>query len=100
MDSRDPDNGFSFNDLSADLAGVAFAVKLLDTPKQLGRVAESFAVADYTIEPAYKPEGLPAKEFAKMYGSVSDERFLAKVEEIRTKLRERPGFAKPKGAKP
>ena len=100
MDSRDPDNGFSFNDLSADLAGVAFAVKLLDTPKQLGRVAESFAVADYTIEPAYKPEGLPAKEFAKMYGSVSDERFLAKVEEIRTKLRERPGFMKPKEEKP
>jgi hypothetical protein len=100
MDSRDPDNGFSFNDLSADLAGVAFATKLLDAPKQLGRVAESFQVADYTIEPAYKPEGLPAKEFAKMYGSVSDERFLAKVEEIRKKLRERPGFAKPKEDRP
>jgi hypothetical protein len=100
MDARDPSNGFSFNDLSADLAGVAFATKLLETPKQLGRVAESFKVADYTIEPAYKPEGLPAKEFAKMYGSTSDERFLARVEEIRKKLQERPGFAKPKEDKP
>jgi hypothetical protein len=100
LDSRDPNNGFSFNDLSADLAGVAFATKLLDAPKQLAAVAEGFRVADYTIEPAYKPEGLPAKEFAKTYGSVSDERFLAKVDEIRKKLRERPGFAKPKEDKP
>ena len=37
LDARDGGSGFSFNDLSADLAGVAFAQQLLRTPKQLGR---------------------------------------------------------------
>lgn len=93
LDSRDPNNGFSFNDLSADIAGVAFAGKLLKEPKLLDGVAESFKVADYTIKPAYEPEGLPAKEFAKMYGSVTDERFLEKKKEIWTKVLKQPGFA-------
>jgi hypothetical protein len=93
LDSRDPNNGFSFNDLSADIAGVAFASKLLKEPNLLGGVAESFKVADYTIKPAYEPEGLPAKEFAKMYGSVSDERFLEKKKEIWAKVLKQPGFA-------
>jgi hypothetical protein len=101
LDSRDPNNGFSFNDLSADIAGVAFACRVLKEPKLLGHVAESFKVADYTIAPKYEPEGLPAKEFAKMYGSVSDERFLEKKKEIWTKVLKQPGFAPaPKEEKP
>jgi hypothetical protein len=96
LDARDPNNGFSFNDLSADIAGVAFASKLLKEPKMLDRVAESFKVADYTIKPMYEPEGLPAKEFAKMFGGVSDERFLDKKKEIWKKVLDQPGFAVPK----
>jgi hypothetical protein len=100
LDARDPSNGFSFNDLSADLAGVAFAKQMLQTPKKLDQVAESFKVADYTIAPTYQPEGLPAKEFAKMFGSVSDERFLSRVEEIRKKLAQQPGLKTTPAEKP
>lgn len=96
LDARDPNNGFSFNDLSADIAGVAFASKLLKEPKFLDLVAESFKVADYTIKPMYEPEGLPAKEFVKIYGGVSDERFLEKKKEIWKKVLDQPGFAAPK----
>ena len=100
LDSRDPNNGFSFNDLSADIAGVAFAARLLKEPKRLEGVAESFKVADYTITPQYEPEGLPSKEFAKLYGSVSDERFLKRKQEIWDKVLKQPGFAQGKEEKP
>ena len=92
LDSRDGGSGFSFNDLSADLAGVAFAKQLLQRPQQLRRIPETFKVADYTIAPMYEPEGLPAKDFAKLYGSISDERFLSRVSEIRKKLAMQPGL--------
>jgi hypothetical protein len=100
LDSRDPNNGFSFNDLSADFAGVAFAAQLLKEPANLGRAARSFKVSDYTIVPEYRPEGLPAKDFADKYGSVTDERFLEKKQEIWKKVLKQPGFNAPKDEKP
>ena len=100
LDARDPKNGFSFNDLSADIAGIAFASQPLKEPERLGRIAESFKVADYSIAPKYEPEGLPAKEFAKLYGSVSDERFLKKKQEIWDQVLKQPGFAPLKKEKP
>jgi hypothetical protein len=86
------DSGFSFADLSADLAGIAFAQRVLDTPEQLARVEKAFTVADYALSPKGLPEGLSEKEFARQYGSVSDKRFLTPFEDLRRRVRALPGY--------
>ena len=72
--------GFSFADLLADLAGIRFAGWLLekDSAARLKRVAEGFRGDDFLPDPSREPEGLQEGEFARRYGSVDDERFLAK----------------------
>jgi hypothetical protein len=91
LDSR-TDSGFSFADLSADLAGVTFAQRLFDEPARLARVAKGFTVADYLIPPKGLPEDLSQKEFARRYGSLIDERFLKLYEEIRQRVQALPGY--------
>lgn len=95
LDARDGGSGFSFVDLSADLAGVTFAKRILADPKMLTQVEKSFAVADYTLSPKGLVEGLTQEEFAKDYGSVADKRFLTKFEALRKEVLALPGF-KPK----
>ncbi len=68
-------SGFSFADLSADFAGIAFARRLLDRPGRLADIEKSFRLADYALSPRGLPEGLTAAEFVKQYGSLKDERF-------------------------
>jgi hypothetical protein len=92
LDARPGGSGFSFADLSADYAGVAFAQELLKEGRTLAEVARSFAVADFASPPAGLPEGLSEKEFARQYGSVRDERFRRKQEEIRKLIRALPGY--------
>ena len=50
LDSRGG-SGFSFADLSADFAGIAFARRLLDKPERLADVEKNFRIGDYTISP-------------------------------------------------
>jgi hypothetical protein len=73
-------SGFSFADLLADLAGIRFAGWLLekDGAARLARVAAGFVGDDFLPDPSREPEGLGEKEFAERYGSIADERFLAK----------------------
>ena len=72
--------GFSFADLLADLAGIRFAGWLLerDSAARLKRVAEGFAGEEFLPDPSKEPEGLKAAEFRERFGSVTDERFIAK----------------------
>jgi uncharacterized protein YfiM (DUF2279 family) len=91
MDSRGG-SGFSFADLSADFAGIAFARRLLDKPALLADVEKSFRVGDFAISPRGLPEGLSAAEFAKKYGSLKDHRYLRVQEDIRKRIAALPGY--------
>jgi hypothetical protein len=92
LDAQDGGSGFSFCDLSADLAGVSFAKQVLAAPKSLAKVEKMFVVADYTLSPKGLVEGLTQEEFAKEYGSISDKRFLTKFEALRADVLALPGF--------
>jgi hypothetical protein len=92
LDARPGGSGFSFADLSADLAGVTFAKRIIADPKLLEMVEKSFVVADYTLSPKGLVEGLTEEEFAKQYGSVTDKRFLSRFEELRADVLALPGF--------
>ncbi|MHB1424727.1 MAG: hypothetical protein ACYC3I_16275 [Gemmataceae bacterium] len=91
LDSRGG-SGFSFADLSADFAGVAFARRLLDKPARLAEIEKGFRIDDYAISPRGLPEGLTAEEFAKKYGSLKDERYTRLEKDIRKRIDELPGF--------
>jgi hypothetical protein len=75
LDSRPGGSGFSFDDLCADFAGIAFAKMIQDNPKTLTGLAREFRVPDYLPDPKDLPTGLSREEFGKRYGSVTDERF-------------------------
>jgi hypothetical protein len=92
LDARPGGSGFSFADLSADLAGVTFAKGIIADPKLLAKVEKSFVVADYALSPKGLVEGLTEEEFAKQYGGVTDKRFLSRLEELRADVLALPGF--------
>jgi hypothetical protein len=85
-------SGFSFADLGADLAGIAFARDVKEGAIPLGQLAERFRVADYVPDPAGLKEGLSAKEFLREYGSPSDERFREARAALLGKIRALPGY--------
>jgi hypothetical protein len=85
-------SGFSFADLGADLAGIAFAGGVKSGTIPLGQLAERFRVIDYAPDPAGLKEGLSAKEFLRDYSSPSDERFREAREALLAKIRALPGY--------
>jgi hypothetical protein len=89
-------SGFSFADLSADFAGIAFARRLLKKPARLADVDKGFRVGDYALSPRGLPEGLNAEQFEKQYGSLKDERFSRLCADLRKRLEELPGYRKDK----
>jgi hypothetical protein len=95
LDSRGG-SGFSFADLSADFAGIAFARRVLDKPSLLADIEKSFRIGDYAISPRGLPEGLTAAEFAKKYGSLKDDRYLRLQEDIRMRIDSLPGYRQKK----
>jgi hypothetical protein len=92
LDSRKGGSGFSFCDLSADLAGVTFARQIVAAPKRLAGVQKSFVVADFTLSPKGLQDDLSAEDFAKEYGGVTDKRFLTKLEALRADVLALPGY--------
>lgn len=86
-------SGFSFADLSADMAGVGFAqlLRRSDTDS-LTKLSKRFRVADYLPKPDDLPEGLSAAEFKRDYGSVSDRRFLTARDAIVNSIRALPAY--------
>lgn len=89
-------NGFSFRDLAADLAGVAFAGRVLDKKLPLAVIATSFSVENYVPAVQDLPEGIVFKRFGETYGSAGDVRFQRRKEAIRQRILALPGY---KGAK-
>jgi hypothetical protein len=86
------DSGFSFADLAADYAGVAFARHLTADPKRLAAVADGFAVSDHAPRPTGLPDGLPKARFERDYGSTADPRFKKLEAEIRRRVRDLPAY--------
>lgn len=91
LDSRGG-SGFSFADLSADFAGIAFARHLLAKPERLAGIEKSFRINDYAISSLGLTEGLTAAQFEKQYGSLKDERYLRVQEDIRKRIAALPGY--------
>lgn len=92
LDMKPGGSGFSFADLSADYAGVAFAVALRDGSLTLDRLAGQFRGDDFLPDPSGLREGLSSKQFEQMYGSTSDDRFRTATERIRDRIRQLPGY--------
>lgn len=87
----DRPSGFSFADLAADMAGVAFANKLLKEPGRLGRLRESFKTDDYVPMLTGLREGLSVKRFQEDFGTATDPRFTKTVDDIRARIAALPG---------
>lgn len=87
--------GFSFIDLQADLAGVAFARHVQQGRPSLETLAASFALTDFVPPPHGLQEGLAWQAFTAAYGSVQDDRFLHEVARIRERILGLPGYPKP-----
>ncbi len=86
--------GFSFIDLQADLAGVAFARHVQQGHPSLETLATSFALTDFLPPINGLQEGLTWQAFTAAYGSVQDDRFLHEVARIRERILGLPGYPK------
>ncbi|MDZ4783665.1 MAG: hypothetical protein SGJ19_25740 [Planctomycetia bacterium] len=88
-------SGFSFADLSADLAGVEFARKLAADPKLLGEFAKTLKLADYAPASDGLPEGLDTSRFVTEFGSPADARYQAVKSDILGRIKALPGHVTP-----
>ncbi len=88
------ESGFSFVDLSADMAGVAFATHVRDGKIPLDNLADSFKIRDFMPDIKDLPEGISWKNFAKDYGSLSDNRYQKIRVEIQKRILELPCYKK------
>jgi hypothetical protein len=82
------DSGFSFADLAADDAGIAFASHLLAQPRRLAEVAESFRGESFLPALGDLEEGLSMKALTKKYGEPGGEQFRAACRTIRLRMNE------------
>jgi hypothetical protein len=87
-------SGFSFADLAADLSGIEFATVMAKEPKRIAPFAQGFTVADHMPEVKSLPEGLSEARFKKDYGGSEDIRFKKAMDEVRTAVKELPGYKK------
>ena len=85
-------SGFSFIDLSADMAGVSFATHVRDAKIPFAKLADSFAVDDYLPHAGELPEGISWSDFLRKYGSAQDERFHRQQAAIRKRILALPGY--------
>jgi hypothetical protein len=92
LDAQPGGSGFSFADLAADFAGIAFAERIIKEPARLKSLAEGVKLADFALPPKGLAEGLSAEDFEKRYGGVRDRRFTEACDDLKRRLRERPGF--------
>jgi hypothetical protein len=90
LDMRPGGSGFSFDDLCADFAGIAFAQLVQDDAKALEEVARNFCVLNYLPDPKDLPTGLSREAFFKRFGSTADPRFRDMQAEIWKRVRELP----------
>jgi len=79
-------SGFSFVDLSADVAGVTFATHVRDTKIPLASLAKSFTVEGFLPEISGLPEGISWDDFLKHFTSAQDNKFLRQQAVLRQRV--------------
>jgi hypothetical protein len=85
-------SGFSFADLAANLAGIAFAREVRRDPRAVARASVTFEVEEFVPDLAGLAEGLSKERFEADYGSETDPRFRKALDEVRKRVRELPGY--------
>ncbi len=85
-------SGFSFADLTADMAGATFASALLQEEITLSGIASDFSVADFLPDPEGLEEGIPWKELQERYGSAQDDRFHREQAALLKKIQALGGY--------
>jgi hypothetical protein len=88
------ESGFSFADLTADFAGVAFAKAVKADRDLIAKCRDGFKVEDYVPTVTDLREGLTAKQFAADYGGLDDPRFQKATADAHKRVAEMPGFKK------
>ena len=73
--------------LAAEFAGIAYARTAQSDPEMLRDAIQKFTAAEYLPPMAGLRNGLSAEKFAELYGDSTDERFVAVLVEIRTRLK-------------
>jgi hypothetical protein len=90
LDALTGGSGFSFGDLSADRAGVRFAVAATQTPTAAiamrERVRSSFRVDDFFPAVSDFPENLSVEQFRRAFGGVGATRYRTEVARIERRL--------------
>jgi hypothetical protein len=87
-------SGFSFVDLSADMAGITFASQVRDGKIPLNKLADSFNIRDFMPDIKDLNEGISWKDFIEDYGSLSDNRYQKIHGEIQKRIQSLPGYRK------
>ncbi|MBU4400767.1 MAG: hypothetical protein KKE86_15730 [Planctomycetes bacterium] len=85
-------SGFSFADLSADLAGVVFAVAVGKGKIPLSRLEDSFSVGDFLPEVGGLKEGIGWNEFVGSYGYPPDARLSRQRAPLLKRILALPGY--------
>jgi hypothetical protein len=86
------DSGFSFTDLAADYAGVAFAEAVQSGRISMSEVAENFTLRAYVPPLSGYEEGIPFPRMIREYGGFFGERTRAITREIEAAIRSLPAY--------
>jgi hypothetical protein len=87
-------SGFSFVDLSADMAGVTLAREVINGNITLKKIAASFRIRDFMPAADDLQENISQEDFKNLYGSINDERYQKVRDEIRDRIQSLPGYKK------
>lgn len=88
-------SGFSFADMAANRAGIAFAVAVLKDRLTLDDIASSFTVESFMPPIEGLREGLQAKEFTEAFGGVGDQRLQTELSRIEASISSLPIYQQP-----
>ncbi len=88
-------SGFSYVDLAADLAGIAFAQRLLVNKSELPDLATNFTVADHMPDVAGLPEGLDWTEVRTHLTGKDQESLAVYRKTILQRIRNLPAARRP-----
>ncbi len=81
-------SGFSFADLAADYAGIAFAAWVRKDVANLAEVAEIFKLEEFLPKLADYPENINEAQFKKTYGNATDSRFTFQIQLLESDIRQ------------
>jgi hypothetical protein len=88
-------SGFSFVDVTADKAGIAFASNILNGRLSLEMIADEFTIEMFVPSLDAEPEGLSAEQLAESFGGVTDERFQKQLGAIDRRILALPPYQGP-----